>query len=538
MPRIPVYDAPQVESRALPGVRESSVASPSLFGAGAEQQAAAGRGMIAAGTGLSNAAAVAQDRENADMVFRVDGALKREYIDYEQEVRKSRQGRFAAGLVDDTDKWFAEQEKKHGGALANDVQRHLFSQRLQSLRLSALNSIGQYQDTQLEKSHDEGWAADKNATISLAADDPSKIDSAVGELGRLNKYQAARKGWEPSVIEAETLKDTTALHVEVLKGMADSNPSAAREYLAKYDKQIDGRKKDDIERVLKVGETKQAGFLFAERPDIQGLATDQDRIAAARDFFKDDPEKRDAAIHEIKTRSAENTQFRERAQRDAADAAWGAYGRSGRLSDVPASVLASMDGRDYAALKEHAANKAAGKGVATDMGTYLDLRDMVRDDPEGFRKVDLRRYIGKLSKEDIEEFAKLQTKPQELKDAATLSQQLSNMNLGLGKDQERVFHKVVADAVNAEQQSRGKSLNYNERQAIIDRMAIEGDVNGWWLGGGRRLYEVQGKSEAAKFVPKITDEDRQTIIDRYQQRVGRKPTDTELMQTFKKWKGL
>lgn len=559
MPRIPTYDTPQAEARALPGVRQSSAASPALFGAAAEQQIATGKSMLNAGTQLGDIANRMQDRENADSVFRVDGALKRDFIDYEQDVRKTRQGRFASGLVNDTEKWFDEQEKKHGAALTNEVQRQLFGQRLQSLRMSALDSVGRYQDTQLEKSHDEGWLADKNATVSIAAADPRQVDTTVREIDRLNRYQAARKGWEGPTLEQENLKDTTTLHINVLKGLADTNPSAARDYLAKYGKQIDGRSMDGIDRVLKVGETKQAGFAFVERtlgggkgvPTFDWSAPDAYAQArtAARDFFKDDPDKRDAALREINTREAEAIQSRERAQRTAADSAWGIYGRTGNLNDVPAGVLASMDGKDFAAIKEAAANKAAGKGTVTDFATYYDLRQQALNDPEGFRKTDLRRYIGKLAPSDLEEMAKLQTaKPSEIKDAATLGQQLGNMHdlLMWGsndkekKEKKGAFDRAATDAIQTEARRRGKELTYEERQAVIDRMVLSGEVvSGHWYqaDANRRYYEVAGTEDAAKFAPDIPDTEKAKIKAALT-RAGRPVTDDEVMRLFKQKHGI
>lgn len=578
MPRIPTYDTPQVDARALPGARQSSIASPSLFGAAAEQQVTLGKGLLNAGGQLSEVANRMQDRENADMLFRAETALKDEYLKFESDVRQ-RKGQNAWGATQDAEKWFSDQEKKHAEILENDVQRKLFGQSLTKLRQSALGSISQHEAAERQRSLEESSRSSIATTISLAAAQAAEgfsdsktntgpVQKTLDENGNqvatapsvdvgynplagyksdiLKRVQvlANLNGWGEERRAAEEQMHLTNFHKQVIQNLVDRSPGEARKYFEANKEEINGAEYDAINRMTKISEAKQAGFEFAERPDIRGLATDQDRITAARDFYKDDPEKREAAIAEIKTRSNEYSAMRERGQRDAADTAWGIYARTGKLDDVPASVLANMDGKAYASLKEHAAAKAAGKGTVTDPSTYYDLRQMAAGDPEGFRKLDLRNYLPKLSSSDFEEMVKLQTADAgKAKEVATLTQQLSNTHdlLKWGssdKAKKGAFDKAVTDAINLEQQRTGKSLGYSERQAVIDRLLIDGDVNGGWLGGGRRLFEVQGTPEAAKFVPKVPDADRQAIVDRFQKRTGRVPTDAEILQTFKAWKGL
>ena len=327
----------------------------------------------------------------------------------------------------------------------------------------------------------------------------------------------------------------------MIQAIVDKNPGQARAYFEANKAEIAGSEHDGIGKFLKTGALKEVSQTFADGVMASGMS-EAEALTEARKKYSGEEE--DAVVGEIKTRFAETQGARERAQRDASDTAWGIYARTGRVNAIPAAVLASLDGRDLAALKDHARIRAEGRAVKTDFGTYYDLRQMAVEDPEGFRKVDLRRYTGKLSSGDLQEFAKLQTgKPKEVKDAATLTQQLSSTYDALGwgaskREQKGAFDRAVTDAINAEQTQRGKELTYTERQAIIDRMAIEGDVNGMWPGGGRRYYEVQGRPEAEKFTPEIPDTERQQIVDRFTKRKGRAPSKDELNQIYKQWKGL
>lgn len=577
--RVPTYDTPQVETRALPGVRESSVASPALFGAQADQVVAAGKGIMQAGAGLAQF----QHQQDADTIFRAETALKEDYLAFEDDVRNNRRGQKAWGVTKDADKWFADQEKKHAQNLTNDVQRQLFGQSVTKLRQSAMGSLSTFEAGERRRSIEESANASIVGSINLAAANaadwyrqkPEPVAQPEGDatttagpdgvpVTRVNvpvevtarrdpmlgikadvlkrvQVLADLNGWTPERKSFEEAKHLTNLHKQVIQSLVDKDPTAAREYYEANREEINGAEFDSIDRVLKHGETKQAGFQFAERTDIRQLSA-ADQRTAARDFYKDDPDKRDAALREINTRDAEAISNRERGQRSAADAAWGIYGRSGRLDDVPASVLASMDGRDLQSLQDHAAAKAAGKGVVTDANTYLDLRDMLRTDPAGFRKLDLRRYIGKLSPSDLEEFAKLQTsKGSELKDAATLSQQLGNThNLlnwgGSDKAKKGAFDKAATDAIQTEARQRGRELNYEERQAVIDRMLIQGEVDGsGWFSDSMRYYEATPE-QRAKFAPSSTD--RKAIIERFKSLKGRAPSDEEIIEKYRIWKGL
>ncbi|SDH22795.1 hypothetical protein [Propionivibrio dicarboxylicus] len=386
--KIPTYDTPQVEARALPGVRESSVASPALFGASAEQQVQAGKSALGAGNTIMAAAGIMQDRENADLIFRAETTLKDDYLNFEASVRE-RKGQNAWGATKDTEQWFAEQEKKHGEALQNDVQRKLFGQSLTKLRQSAIGTISQYEANERRRSIEESADASIVGSINMAAtaaadglvvgagpnkgapatttdEDGNPIVTAPDVTVSSNPLPSIKSdiikrvqvlsdlnGWSPERKQFEEAKHLTNLHKQVVQALADKDATKAREYFEANKAEINGGDLDSIGKVLKFGETKQAGFEFANRPDIMSLASDQDRIAAARDYFKDAPEKREAAIQEIKTRAAEAETFRQRGQRDAGDAAWKVITGGGSLGSIPAATWAAMGGEEQRQVQDY-----------------------------------------------------------------------------------------------------------------------------------------------------------------------------------------
>jgi hypothetical protein len=520
--------------------------------------------MQAFGQALTNIEIQAQDRENADMLFRAETALKGEYLTFEDDVRNNRKGQAAWGVTKDADKWFAEQQKKHGEILTNDAQRKLFGQSIAKLRQSALNSLSGYEAGERRRSLEESAAASIVGSINLAAANAAdwvakpaarvpgpdgqpveRLSPMVGIKADITKRVqtlAAVNGWTPERKGAEEARHLTNLHRQVIQNLADSHPDEARAYFNANKAEINGTEHDGIEKVLGIAGAKQAGFQFAEREDIRAL-NEADALTAARDNFKDDPAKREAAIQEIKTRFGEAKRAGEQVQRDASDEAWSIYARTEDFGAVPARVLSAMDGRDLESLRTHAANKAAGVGVKTDFAVWSDLNTRIANG----ERVDLRPFVTSIATTDLKQLEDRMNDSEKLKDAATLQQQLTNTHGMLkwgasDKDKRGAFDKAVTDAIDNEQQRVGKRLSYDERQAIIDRLVIEGDVNGPWylggFGGKRRFYEVQGTADVENFEPAIDANDRLTIIEKFKARAGRLPTDVEITQTFRKWKGL
>jgi hypothetical protein len=581
MATIPTYQTAQVDQRALPGARQSSVVSPSMLSASADQEMALAKGVTNAGTGLGNAAYKLQERENADLIFRAETGLKDDYLKYEQQVRQ-RRGINAKGALGDTEAWFAEQEKRYSDGLQNDQQRYLFNQTFTKLRQGAMGSVAQWEEGQTRVALNESANASIVGSINLAAANavdwysrqpgqtteggkatttigpdgiPVSTTSTVEVAARrdpilgfkrdiLARVQVLAKdnGWSPERTEAEEAKHLTNLHKQVLQRLADSDPSTAREYYELNKQEINGGEYSGIEKVLKISETRGTAQAWVDK-----LAPEQDEglaLQAARIEFADKPELRDAVIAETKTRFHERRQLREAGQKDAADSAWKIYQQTGSMKAVPSSLIAEMDGKTVLAMQDYANNRAAGVGIKTDPNTYYDLRRLAVDDPTTFRSMDLKRYINVLSPSDFQEFVKLQTSDNDRTDAATLTQQLSNthdlMKWGSSDKQKKgAFDKSVNDAINEEQKRLGKKLDYTQRQAVIDKMLINGEVGntGFFQNNDMQYFEATPEQRKT-FTPEITKDDRKAIIDRIKALKGYAPSEQEITDIYKKWKGF
>ncbi len=274
MPTIPTYNGPQVRERALEGGYQEPIRSDAAFGGvAARQLQQAG----AATSDLGEAFTKIQEREDADVVFRTETALKSEYLKFEDEMRQKRQGVYAKGLMQDADTWWAEAEGRFTNGL-NERQKRLLSRSAIQLKAQSANSIRDYENAELERSHDESWSASKAVEARNAIANPKGevVDAAVNNIKNKNAYQGARKGWTADQLANENLKDTTVIHREILSRMLDGdNPEAARMYYEKNQKEIDPTFYDTIEKKLEGKMTDRAAVQKADSlatlPYDQGL---------------------------------------------------------------------------------------------------------------------------------------------------------------------------------------------------------------------------------------------------------------------------
>lgn len=273
MPTIPVYDGPQVKEAPLRGGFQDPINDPNAFGAGQAKQL----GDVANAAAKVFQVVEAQNaRNDADAVFRAETNLRAGYLQFEANIKKTRQGRDADGVLAETDKWWGEQEKAFSEGLANDRQRALLARSASRLKLQSQAQMGAFQEQQLEKSHDESWAASKAIVISNAAANPTaaNVQNALAEIQTKNAYQGARKGWDADQMTVQNMKDMTILHTSVVQQMADKDPAAAEKYLAAIpDDQFDGTRreglKDGIERARTHLEAKRRQAISQAESDAE-----------------------------------------------------------------------------------------------------------------------------------------------------------------------------------------------------------------------------------------------------------------------------
>lgn len=270
MPRVPTYGNQKVQQNGLPSARMEyqriQGADPEAFGA--EQ----GRQLQDASKAIGAVArAYGQDRQDEDAteVFAKKNQFREGLIGIQDQVRQ-RQGMNAKGATEWANAEIQKLRDKTIGELGNDRQRGLFAQDAESMRISHLESFSGYERQQIEQGHDDEWSASKDLAVRQAQQDPSTAGSVEAEITRANQYQAARKGWSPEVLQAETLKDLTKMHGGILDSLVDAdNLSAAQVYLKQHRDKIDtglaGRVEKKIrDKAMDAYSTNVADKLIAE----------------------------------------------------------------------------------------------------------------------------------------------------------------------------------------------------------------------------------------------------------------------------------
>lgn len=186
-----------------------------------------------------------------------------------------------------------------------------------------------------------------------------------------------------------------------------------------------------------------------------------------------------------------------------------------------------------------------GEEIVTDQKVYDELHRMP---PDALAKADMSKYNDKLSPKDRDYFAQRQKDAQDPNkhgEIVTLQQQLTTYNEMLGitgdtKTEERAkFERAATDALNAEQTAKGKRLSYVERQAVLDRLVVEGSIvrPGLTWNSDGRVYELQGKPDFNLFQPEIPDNERAEIEDTMR-RKGIPITEETVTRFYKEMVGL
>lgn len=560
MPTVPTYSRPQVGMAGLPGVRQSSNMSPALAGGiAAEQISQAAQGLNAVGDGLARRERAEQDK--ADQV-RVNDAMNKAVgaklkLTYDKDIGfNGLRGESALNRPDGKplDQEYGELFDKHvaeiSASLGNDNQRQQFRMQADQMATQFRGGLQQhvakeYGDYQL--SVQDGTVKTAQDQMGLAWDNPeavgqskAAIEAAVYETGRL-------KGWSPQQVKAATLDQMSRGHVSVLAAATDAGKlDYAREYLKTNKDSMTPEARLAATKVLEAGDFEArtqgaAESLYgANKDDVAGA------LAAAREKYKGKEE--DAIVQRIKGLDGERVALRERAQADAADQAWRSYANGG-MRAVPPSVMAAMDGKQLEALrrtaKVDAEAAAAKRDVKTDPNVYYALSAAATSDPN-FKNQDLRPFFDKLGPADRKHFIDLQskvTKPEAAAEVVGIGEQKNAMvkALGLKDEQAGTFHQVADKVLFQAQQDKGRKLDQDERQKVLDKLVLQGEVvKGSWFSAdpNMRLFEAVASGQADKFKAEFSDADVNKATAALQRAGVVKPTKQQIDATMRAAYGM
>jgi hypothetical protein len=512
MPKIPTYDALQVRDQALPQVYQSD--------ARADLIPAIGNGRLLSKAGaaigdLANSMDKMREQDDATAVFQAETVARNNYLKFQAEARK-RQGINATGLTTDTEKFWEEQAQ--GASLTTDRQRELFIKRLTPLRMSSVESMGTFEFNEKRAANLEGAKASMASAIELAAAnplDPNIRRQALDTIRQNATWISATNGETPEAQAQNMLTYTNTLHASVVQKLVDTDVKAAQAYMAEYGDQMTTKTKLVLDGQIQEGVVIRTAQDESDKYEAQvatGKMTEQDVLQDISARFEGKTE--EAVKMEYKRRVADQDAMREKGQKAAADEAWKIFESTGRMSAIPPSLRAKMDGRDLRAIKheaqamsDRAARAAEGAGERkfpkTDWEVYGALRQKAFDGKLDMRLISQNfEFLGAKERETLIDLAtNKKGNSGELKAIATIDQQVNAQTDALKiKDEDKgKFRALLYSDLEDQQRAKGRELTFTERQQRIDYWLTEGKIPGTLWGTSGRRFELQGNENFNDF---------------------------------------
>lgn len=486
-----------------------------------------GQGLQRAGAQVADIAGKMQDRENADMIFRAETAFRDDLIKITTDARQ-RRGANAFNVTDDVDTALTDAAKKHSEGLTNEVQRRIFNEQVTKSQQQTRGAMSQFEWQERRASVVESTQAAVGSTVKLAASaaadgylkanpDPNvpsfnietfrkDIKAHIAVLGQI-------EGWLPAKRQFEEAKYVSMMHEQVIQNLVDKDPKAAKEYYAANKGEIGGDKRDAIDKLLKTGTAVALGQEIRDTVIKKGM-TEEQALAYVRDNYDGEDEKNGrAAVVEYFGDFARASQ---RKQVDAGDQAWRIFNERGTISAIPASVRNDMDPKAWAALREHAENKAQGKATKTDTATWLDVQSKILSgeikDPK-----ELAGYVNKLSPSDIKGFATMMSRPEKIVQARMDTEDFNSIadQAGLkpydptkNENQRRALGEMkqkIEALIDVEQSVKKRELTRVEKMELM-----RSEINNRVIVGGSLLGSLW--SDGAKPVVALTEDERKRVV--------------------------
>lgn len=543
MPIVPRYDQFQATPNTLPQARFDA---PPMADTAGRQAQETGRALLSAGGQLGQIALDMQREANKVLVDDARNQAVRARTAAQVEALQL-QGRNALerpdgkALPDEYDEKLQQQLDAIEAGLGNDAQKAEFRQQAAQIKRQLYGALSTHILQEQKTVRRETWAATIDTAVNQAHllwGDETMRRQSYDAIHATVDEMAADQGWDAKIREAKLAEALSPMHAGVIQGMVDADRAdLARTYYDEHTPTMSVAVRARAMNLIEAGnfEKKTQDGAAAVWALSSGNATEA--LKLAREKFSGKEE--DAIVTRIKTLDAEETTIRERDQRDAGDAAWGLYAEGKR---IPASLWARMDGRDAVSLRKtmraDAEARLAGTEVKTDPNVYYALSIAAATDPD-FKNEDLRRFGDKLSPGDFRRFVDLQarvSKPEEQGHIVTINTQKTQTAraAGLKPDQAAQFYIEADKALGAD----AKSMTYEQRQKVLDRLVLPGEVKGGLYDPDMRLFEAQRAGRADTFIPEFSDADRRKAIAALQKAGVPTPSKKQVEDTMRRAYGF
>ena len=544
MPRVPTYDNFQTTPNPVPQAQVRPSEMPDVAGQQLQQQ---GQAFQQAGGALNRIAldAVAQANQvriNDAMNKAVQAKLRLTYDQAEGFTNLRGDAALTRPDGKPLDQEYTERFQKQLGDisqnLGNDAQRQEFMRQAGQLSLQFQGSLTQHvakEFTEYQIGVQKGTIATARDQMALAWDDPKAIEQSANAIKAATAEEGKLRGWSGQQIQAAMVDALSPGHATVIASAVDSGKlDFAREYAKQVNAELTPQARLQIKKALDEGDFETRTQNKTDEILAKFGGDTSRALAEVRATMQGKEE--DAVVQRIKAIDSEREALRERAQRNAADRAW-QFVAQGKAP--PPSLMAALDGRDAVSIR-----KTLNEGPAqkTDPNVYYALSLAAAGDPK-FREEDLRRYADKLTPGDFRHFVDLQAKsrkPGEMEQVATATQQMGALaqSLGFEDKQKGAFFMEANKALFAAQQEKGRALDQAERQKVLDRLVVSGEITNKFWNTSARKFEARQQGREVDFKPAFSDADRNKATAALQRRGIKEPTKEQIEATIRAAYGM
>lgn len=527
MPRVPISTGPQLTSQAQNGGYLPQI-----------DTGATGRAVGQALGAVSDAFDRIAQRDDEIATSQVDAKLAGDWMAKDAELRKQYQGANVDQYQAEAAKWWQDAPAAYGQTLS-ERGKAMLGRVLGRRQSAARGNIAQHVNNEKERTADDAAAANIQTSIQFGVTS-GDVAGAAARVRQLAADVGARKGWTTEQVMAEQGKHLSALHLAQISKLAESNATAAQAYYDANKAEVGFAQQPRVEQILKGATDNQFAVQFAAGVAAKPLA---EQITAAAEIK--DPERREKAITQIKTNHGLVVAAQQEQERKFSDQAWQLVGQGKK---VPEAVLAGMDGRGRVQLQDYLRQRAehlatmGNKPVRTDPTTHAKLWEMLVRDPQAFKDERLPAYSMKVSQADLEQLYKAQQKlldPKTEKDDVSWTQRVKDRWDMLGIQGDNKKRGTYSEAANREReafkQRTGKYPDPDEETKLLDRLMLPGRSG--WFNDNAKTY-AESVATGRSFVPEISSADRAELVKRFAARGVTAPTDEQIGQAFKAWKGI
>lgn len=533
MPQVPVYSGPQVRTEALRPVWQQT------------PDVSSGARAIAQGL---NAVAEAADRidlrDAQAKAADVESKITDEWMkwDASKEGRAKYRGGNADGYTSAAEAWWENARKTYGKDL-DPRAAALASRSLQAKKTAALSNVTAFTTAEKERHADETYAADVNTTIQFGVTSGDVASTAV-QIREKAAVLGARKGWTTEQVQAEQLKNLSAMHLAQISKLAATDANAAQTYYQANKAEVASANQPRVEEVLRGEADNQFATQKAAELATKPLAEQLSEAAKITD-----PQRREKTLTQIRNNYALKRQAEQEVEAANSDKAWQLFAQNQK---IPETVLSGMNGRERVQLQEaqrvRAERLAAGKTVKTDWNVYIDTREKLARG----ENVNLRTLTEKIAPAQMEQLLDIQASAGKagVKQDSMLTDEgrINNALVGLGIDKKkspevasRLTLEIDRRVREASAAKGGKDLTADEKQGIVDRVVMDKVYVDSWGPDSEKLLalltkeeqqnayvRVGGKNVKVSSVPAL---DRRQIIQALKA-TGQTPTEQAIVEMY------